>query len=198
MKNLIECPAERAIYFLGGKWKIRILFTLYNNKKVRFNILKRGLKTITQQMLSKQLKELETALQSVPVKLPAKDYYISSLYGYRKDPMSKRRSMHKGIDMAGWKGTKIFTPANGMVRRAGHNGSYGLFIEIDHQNGFLTRYGHLSKIKVHKGQTLTKDDLIGLMGSTGRSSGTHLHYEILFENKQINPLKLIKALKDVH
>ena len=59
MKNLIECPAERAIYFLGGKWKIRILFTLYNNKKVRFNILKRGLKTITQQMLSKQLKELE-------------------------------------------------------------------------------------------------------------------------------------------
>ena len=60
MKNLIECPAERAIYFLGGKWKIRILFTLYNNKKVRFNILKKGLKTITQQMLSKQLKELET------------------------------------------------------------------------------------------------------------------------------------------
>ena len=60
MKNVIECPAERAIYFLGGKWKIRILFTLYNNKKVRFNILKRDLKTITQQMLSKQLKELET------------------------------------------------------------------------------------------------------------------------------------------
>jgi DNA-binding HxlR family transcriptional regulator len=60
MKQTIDCPAERAIYFLGGKWKIRILFTLYNNKKVRFNILKRGLKTITQQMLSKQLKELET------------------------------------------------------------------------------------------------------------------------------------------
>ena len=60
MKDLINCPAERAIYFLGGKWKIRILFTLFNNKKVRFNILKRGLKTITQQMLSKQLKELET------------------------------------------------------------------------------------------------------------------------------------------
>ena len=59
MKQTIDCPAERAIYFLGGKWKIRILFTLYNNKKVRFNILKRGLKTITQQMLSKQLKELE-------------------------------------------------------------------------------------------------------------------------------------------
>jgi DNA-binding HxlR family transcriptional regulator len=60
MKQTIDCPAERAIYFLGGKWKIRILFMLYNNKKVRFNILKRGLKTITQQMLSKQLKELET------------------------------------------------------------------------------------------------------------------------------------------
>jgi hypothetical protein len=144
-----------------------------------------------------ELKELETALQSVPVKLPAKDYYISSLYGYRKDPMSKRRSMHKGIDMAGWIKTQIFAPANGTVKRAGKNGSYGNFIEIDHLNGFSTRYGHLHKIKVKKGQTISKNDVIGLMGSTGRSTSTHLHYEVMFNNKTINPLKITKALENV-
>ncbi len=153
-------------------------------------------KSVLNKLMS--LLKLESALSNLPVSFPAKKYYISSYFGIRNDPLLKRPAMHKGIDMAGWKGTKIFTPANGIVRRAGHNGSYGLFIEIDHQNGFLTRYGHLSKIKVHKGQALTKDDLIGLMGSSGRSTSTHLHYEILFENKQINPLKLIKALKDVH
>lgn len=144
-----------------------------------------------------ELKELELALQNVPVKLPAKDYYISSLYGYRKDPITKRRSMHKGIDMAGWIKTQIFSPAKGIVKRAGKNGSYGNFIEIDHLNGFSTRYGHLHKIKVKKGQTISKNDVIGLMGSTGRSTSTHLHYEVMFNNKTINPLKITKALENV-
>jgi len=152
-------------------------------------------KNIIDQLI--ELKELETALQNIPVKLPAKDYYISSLYGYRKDPMSKRRSMHKGIDMAGWIKTQIFAPASGMVKRAGRNGSYGNFIEIDHLNGFSTRYGHLHKIKVKKGQTITKNDVIGLMGSTGRSTSTHLHYEVMFNKKTINPLKITKALENV-
>ncbi|WP_042142161.1 MULTISPECIES: M23 family metallopeptidase [unclassified Pseudoalteromonas] len=144
-----------------------------------------------------ELKELELALQNVPVKLPAKDYYISSLYGYRKDPITKRRSMHKGIDMAGWIKTQIFSPAKGTVKRAGKNGSYGNFIEIDHLNGFSTRYGHLHKIKVKKGQTVSKNDVIGLMGSTGRSTSTHLHYELMFNNKTVNPLKITKALENV-
>jgi len=152
-------------------------------------------KNIIDQLI--ELKELETALQNVPVKLPAKDYYISSLYGYRKDPISKRRSMHKGIDMAGWIKTQIFAPASGTIKRAGKNGSYGNFIEIDHLNGFSTRYGHLYKIKVKKGQTVTKNDVIGLMGSTGRSTSTHLHYELMFNNKTINPLKITKALENV-
>ena len=92
MKNLIECPAERAIYFLGGKWKIRILFTLYNNKKVRFNILKRGLKTITQQMLSKQLKELETdgiVSRKVYQIVPPKVEYSLTEFGLSVIPILK-------------------------------------------------------------------------------------------------------------
>ncbi|SFC85330.1 M23 family metallopeptidase [Pseudoalteromonas denitrificans] len=144
-----------------------------------------------------ELNELETELQNIPVSLPAKDFYISSLYGYRKDPLSKRRAMHKGIDMAGWIKTEIFSPASGKIKRAGKNGSYGNFIEIDHQNGFTTRYGHLYKIKVKSGQYINKNDIIGLMGSTGRSTSTHLHYEVMFNNKTINPLKITRALEDV-
>ena len=92
MKNSIECPAERAIYFLGGKWKIRILFTLYNNKKVRFNILKRGLKTITQQMLSKQLRELETdgiVNRKVYQVVPPKVEYSLTEFGLSVIPILK-------------------------------------------------------------------------------------------------------------
>ena len=92
MKQTIDCPAERAIYFLGGKWKIRILFTLYNNKKVRFNILKRGLKTITQQMLSKQLKELETdgiVHRKVHQVVPPKVEYSLTEFGLSVIPILK-------------------------------------------------------------------------------------------------------------
>ncbi|MEI6894487.1 MAG: M23 family metallopeptidase [Colwellia sp.] len=152
-----------------------------------------------QSLLNKlvELLELENSLNSLPLSFPAKKYYISSRFGIRKDPMVKRLAMHKGIDMAGWIKTEIYAPASGIVRRAGPYGSYGRFIEIDHQNGFMTRYAHLNKIKVKKGQQISKNEIIGLMGSTGRSTSTHLHYEILFDNKQINPLKLIKALTDV-
>jgi murein DD-endopeptidase MepM/ murein hydrolase activator NlpD len=152
-------------------------------------------KNLIEKLLS--LTKLEAALSNIPVIFPAKDYYISSLFGIRKDPMLKHPAMHKGIDMAGWLKTEIFASADGTVRRAGINGSYGRFIEIDHHNGFMTRFGHLHKIKVKKGQEISKDDVIGLMGSSGRSTSTHLHYEVLFNNKQINPLSLIKVLKNV-
>jgi murein DD-endopeptidase MepM/ murein hydrolase activator NlpD len=152
-----------------------------------------------QSLLNKliSLLNIEEALSNVPISFPAKKYYLSSRFGIRSDPMMTRPAMHKGIDMAGWPKTKIYSPANGIVSRAGRNGSYGIFIEIDHKNGFTTRYGHLHSIKVKKGQQVDKDDIIGLMGSTGRSTGTHLHYEVIFDKQQINPVKLIRALTDV-
>ena len=136
-------------------------------------------------------------LAQLPKTLPAKHFYISSVYGLRNDPISKRRAMHRGIDMAGWHKTKIFSPASGVVTRAGKNGGYGNFIEIAHINGFVTRYGHLAKINVKRGQQVQKDQVIGLMGSSGRSTSTHLHYEILHNKRHINPLKFIKAFKNV-
>lgn len=143
------------------------------------------------------LNQLETMLAQVPHVLPAADYYISSSFGLRKDPMNGRRAMHKGVDLAAWRNTEIFAPAEGTVVRAGRNGGYGRFIEIEHANGFSTRFGHLNKIKVKRGDTVTKGQVIALMGSTGRSTATHLHYEVLHNNKHINPVKITKALTDV-
>ncbi|MCQ8877340.1 peptidoglycan DD-metalloendopeptidase family protein [Pseudoalteromonas shioyasakiensis] len=143
------------------------------------------------------LNNLESLLNELPQSLPAADYYISSSYGLRKDPMNGRRAFHKGVDLAGWHKTEIFAPADGKVLRAGRNGGYGNFIELEHKNGFVTRFGHLNKIKVKKGQTVAKNDVIGLMGSTGRSTSTHLHYEVLLNDKHVNPVKITKALSRV-
>lgn len=143
------------------------------------------------------LNQLSSSLELLPTSLPAKSFYISSSYGLRTDPVTKRRAMHRGIDLAGWHKTEIFAPAHGTVKRAGKNGGYGKFIEIEHKNGFVTRYGHLAKINVKRGQEVQKDQVIGLMGNSGRSTGTHLHYEILHNEKHINPLKLTKAFENV-
>ncbi|MDO6464030.1 M23 family metallopeptidase [Pseudoalteromonas carrageenovora] len=142
------------------------------------------------------LNNLENFLTELPNSLPldAAKYYISSNFGLRKDPMNSRRAFHKGVDLAGWHKTKIFAPADAVVLRAGRNGGYGNFIELEHKNGLVTRFGHLNKIKVKKGQTIAKNDVIGLMGSTGRSTSTHLHYEVLIDGKHVNPLKITKAL----
>ena len=145
------------------------------------------------------LNQLENFLTALPntLPLPAAKYYISSNFGLRKDPMNKRRAFHKGVDLAGWHKTEIFAPADGTVRRAGRNGGYGNFIELAHKNGVVTRFGHLNKINVKKGQVVAKHDVIGLMGSTGRSTSTHLHYEVLIDDKHVNPLKITKALSRV-
>ncbi|WP_462158794.1 peptidoglycan DD-metalloendopeptidase family protein [Pseudoalteromonas sp. GB56] len=143
------------------------------------------------------LNQLESMLAQVPHMLPAADYYISSSFGIRKDPINGSRAMHKGVDLAAWRNTEIFAPADGTVVRAGRNGGYGRFIEIEHANGFTTRFGHLNKINVKRGDVVSKGEVIALMGSTGRSTATHLHYEVLHNNKHINPVKITKALTDV-
>ncbi|QTL34152.1 M23 family metallopeptidase [Pseudoalteromonas viridis] len=148
---------------------------------------------------SVQLNQLENLLHSTPKMMPvAHDkYYISSAFGFRKDPITGRRAYHKGVDMAGWHKTQIIAPADGVISRAGKNGGYGKFIEIQHANGIVTRYGHLHTIKVKKGQAVRQSDVIALMGSTGRSTSTHLHYEVLQDKKHINPVKLARVLKRV-
>ncbi|MCF6435938.1 M23 family metallopeptidase [Pseudoalteromonas sp. MMG022] len=145
------------------------------------------------------LNNLEQVLNTLPDSMPvAKDnYYISSQFGFRKDPITGKRAYHKGVDLAGWHKTEIVAPASGVVLRAGKNGGYGKFIEIQHEHGLVSRFGHLHTIKVKKGQQISKSEVIALMGSTGRSTSTHLHYEVLQNGKHINPIKLTKVINRV-
>jgi murein DD-endopeptidase MepM/ murein hydrolase activator NlpD len=138
-----------------------------------------------------------SALDSFPTGEPAAKYYVSSRYGNRIDPFTKRKSRHYGLDMAGWPGTAIQATAEGTVIKAGLSGPYGRMVEIDHGNGFHTRYGHMNKLNVKVGQLVLNGQKIGDMGKTGRATSSHLHYEIWFEGKVEDPLPFIKAAQDV-
>ena len=136
---------------------------------------------------------LQNIVQSIPLTAPADSYYLSSGYGRRKDPFTKRWANHNGLDFAGHFKTRIFATAAGTITFAGNNGPYGKMVEIDHGLGIKTRYGHLHRILVKKGQLVDFRDKIGLMGSTGRSTGHHVHYEVLFNGKTLDPAKFLKA-----
>ena len=140
-----------------------------------------------------QLMYLENLFNSIPFAVPMKRYYISSRYGFRTDPLTKKTMRHYGLDFAGPIRTKIYSTAPGIIKFAGRKGNYGKLIEIDHGFKISTRYAHLSKIKVRKGDVVKRGELIGYQGNTGRSSGPHLHYEVKFDNKNYNPEKFIKA-----
>ncbi|HEY9080761.1 M23 family metallopeptidase [Magnetovibrio sp.] len=136
---------------------------------------------------------LQTVVKKMPFAVPLQDYYMTSKFGKRRDPLNHKWSMHYGLDFGSSPRASVFVTAQGTVTYAGWKGSFGKMVEVDHGAGIKTRYGHLSKITVKKGQTVSFGDKIGVIGSTGRSTGNHLHYEILFRDKGLNPMKFIKA-----
>jgi len=140
---------------------------------------------------------LKSVLKSLPLISPVDHYHLASRFGMRRDPFTKRRSMHYGLDLAGWKRAPVFATAEGVVVFSGRKGRYGRMVEVDHGNGLRTRYAHLFRTTVKKGQKIDHRHKIGLLGSTGRSTGPHVHYEILFNGKQIDPFKFIKAGRHV-
>lgn len=144
------------------------------------------------------LEKSQQSLASMPTARPAADYYISSRFGRRRDPINRASAVHYGLDMAGWPGTSVLAAASGLVTKAGWSGPYGQMIEIDHGNGFKTRYGHLKRITVDSGEKLSRGQKIGEMGCSGRCTSTHLHYEVWFGGKVQNPLPYLKVAKNVH
>ena len=109
----------------------------------------------------------------------------------KNDPFTGYRQMHHGLDIANHRGTPIIATADGRVSSVGRNSGLGKIVAIDHGYGFRTRYAHLSEIKVKRGQRVKRGDVIGLMGSTGYSTGPHLHYEVIRNGKTVNPIKYI-------
>lgn len=129
---------------------------------------------------------------------PVKGYRINSAFGLRKLTIEAKARAHKGVDIAAPKGTGVYTTAEGRVVRAGFQaGGYGNFIEVKHPNGMSSVYGHLSRIDVHSGQEVAPGERIGLVGSTGYSTGPHLHFEVRRNGGQVNPAKVVGQSFDV-
>ena len=122
---------------------------------------------------------------------PVENSRISSYFGYRKDPLHRKLALHKGVDFAAKPGSNVAAVASGIVTYSGVFGSYGNFIEIDHGNNYKTRYAHNKSLHVAKGDSVTKGQIIAALGNTGRSTGPHLHFEVLKDDKHINPIKFL-------
>lgn len=140
---------------------------------------------------------LRIAAERMPFARPVGAARFTSGFGYRKDPFNGRSALHTGIDFSARRGSSIFATAEGRVAYAGWRRGYGKVVEIEHAFGYETVYAHLSEIRVKVGQRVSRGDRIGDMGSTGRSTGTHLHYEVRVDGKPVNPLKYIEAARDV-
>ncbi|NQU59551.1 MAG: peptidoglycan DD-metalloendopeptidase family protein [Rhodospirillales bacterium] len=140
---------------------------------------------------------LQDLMPRIPLSSPMTSFYVTSAFGKRRDPLNKRWAAHYGLDMGGGFKSKVYATAPGVVTFAGWKGNYGKLIEISHGKGIKTRFGHLNTIFVKKGQKIKFREKIGLLGSTGRSTGAHLHYEVVFRGRAKNPLKFIRAGRNV-
>ena len=130
---------------------------------------------------------------AIPSQRPIDITSTSSGYGVRSDPFRGTAAFHAGVDMPGPMGTSIYATADGIVGRAGWASGYGNLVELQHGQGISTRYGHLSAILVQPGQRVQRGQLIARMGSTGRSTGSHLHYEVRLEGHAVNPVPFLQA-----
>jgi murein DD-endopeptidase MepM/ murein hydrolase activator NlpD len=140
------------------------------------------------------LARLESANQEVhttPSLKPVNVGFVSSRFGWRMDPITGRRTMHRGVDFSARLGTSVMATADGVVTFSGTWQTYGNVVELSHGNGFVTRYCHLQRRLVQKGQRVTRGDVIGRVGSTGRSTFSHLHYEIEVNGERIDPLRYV-------
>lgn len=144
-----------------------------------------------------RMEAMEMALAGIPTSMPAAIGLMSSGFGYRADPFTGAGAMHAGLDFKGPVGTPILAAADGKITSAGWHGGYGKTIEITHANGLVTRYAHLSGFTVSIGQEVRRGVQIGRMGSTGRSTGSHLHFEVRINGAAINPKKFLEANPDV-
>jgi hypothetical protein len=135
----------------------------------------------------------ELKKEARPAGRPIGKGWISSYYGKRTDPFSGKLEMHKGMDFAGKKGSDVVAVASGVVTWSGERYGYGNLVEINHGNGYVTRYGHNAEILVKTGDSVERGQTISKMGSTGRSTGPHVHFEVLLNNRQVDPIRFVQS-----
>lgn len=137
------------------------------------------------------LAEKQRVWDHTPSVRPVQHGFISSRFGRRMDPFTGQAAMHRGVDIAARRGSPVRSPANGRVTRAGRWGAYGLMVEIDHGDGLVSRYAHCSKLLVKRGQTVSRGDHIARVGSTGKATAAHVHYEVLKGGLHQDPMKYV-------
>lgn len=137
--------------------------------------------------------EMDQITRHLPLDAPMQEYRLTSGYGTRIDPFRKRKAHHAGLDFAGENGAEIYAANDGIVTHAGRKGAYGNLVEISHGIDLKTRYGHMRQILVEEGQEVTRGEIIGIQGSTGRSTGAHLHYEVRYKGATLDPENFLKA-----
>jgi murein DD-endopeptidase MepM/ murein hydrolase activator NlpD len=144
-----------------------------------------------------RMEALQRGLQGIPQVLPASVFQLSSGFGYRTDPIHGSAAFHAGLDFKGPRGAPIYAAADGRVRFVGRHPAYGNVVEIDHGNGLMTRYAHMSAFHSRVGQQVVAGQQIGAVGNTGRSTGPHLHFEVRIHGKPINPRPLLEVASHV-
>jgi hypothetical protein len=191
-------PLEQRKSGIGGVNRYKNLEN-FNNSEMIIGTTKK------MDMLSKQLvvqsksldeivqlaKNKEEMLASIPAIMPVEKENLTRMasgYGMRMHPILKIRKMHEGMDFTAKKGTPIYASGNGIVVRADRSTTYGNVVYINHGYGYQTRYAHMSALKTHKGKKVKRGELIGLVGNTGRSVSSHLHYEVHKNNRPVNPV----------
>lgn len=140
-----------------------------------------------------RMEALERGLAGIPQVMPASLEFISSGFGYRADPFSGGPALHAGLDFRGPIGAPIYSAAKGTVRFVGVRPGYGKSVEVDHGNGLMTRYAHMSGFRARIGQPVQAGEVIGLIGNTGRSTGPHLHFEVRIHDRPVNPRPFLEA-----
>jgi murein DD-endopeptidase MepM/ murein hydrolase activator NlpD len=162
------------------------LSRMVNALEARVDLRDSQLSALENVILARELKE-----QIHPEGRPVAGGFISSYFGEREDPFSGREAYHKGVDFAGNQGSSVIAVAAGVVTWAGQRTGYGNLVEINHGDGYVTRYAHNERTLVSVGQTVKRGERVALMGSTGRSTGPHVHFEVLRNGRQVDPLSFI-------
>jgi hypothetical protein len=174
--------------FAGGSAQIPDLTVALDTLEAQLEDRQRQLTVLESLMSTRSFGE-----RSLPGGWPIIGGWISSHFGHRSDPFTGRAAFHAGVDFAGPKGAKVIATGPGVVTFSGYKNGYGYVVEITHPTGYLTRYGHNSRNLAREGQTVQKGDPIAIIGSTGRSTGTHVHFEVERDGSTLNPMRYLAA-----
>jgi murein DD-endopeptidase MepM/ murein hydrolase activator NlpD len=170
----------------GAGAHIPDLTQMLDNLEQRVQLREAQMAALENVILARELNE-----QIVPEGRPVRQGFLSSYYGERQDPFTGHQAFHRGVDFAGEAGSEVIAVATGVVTYVGDKQGYGNVVEVNHGNGLVTRYAHNAKNLAVVGQTVTRGQAVALMGSTGRSTGPHVHFEVLRNGTQVNPASFI-------